>query len=220
MNPIKTNIVLALITLSFFNSTSIGSEIENTSEPINVDIIQVEIIEQEPVEDEYENTPPLAKFDYTKTSRIIERLRELAEMHNCIPVWDLVRVDIRFYGPWHLDISALTGNQGDFIFSCKSKDDKYVFKVIVAAKLGRNIWVGCPSEAYAGSTIPYPLGLSILDSKSSYYPSRDLSNWHTEEGQQGPTGKLPYGPVIDTATHDSGVVLTCHEGKWYGYLSH
>lgn len=178
---------------------------------------QVEVVES-PAGSEPE-WPPKATFDYTKESDVLNRLRKVARNNNCLPVWDLSGIDLNFFGPWHVDISELTGNQGDYIFICRSNSDKFKFNVILLAQNDREIWKGCPTKAYAGTSIPYPLGLAVYAQDSTFH-FRDLANWLSQDGKSGPAGVSPSDPVIDTAKHDSGVVLTCHKKIWYGFLYH
>ena len=170
----------------------------NDSSGIEVIPIEANVEATNPTTEEEPYVAPQATYNYAVNSRLLNRLRTVAGKFDCVPVWDLPGVDLNL-GPWHVDISDMTGNQNDYIFICRSKAKKYKFNVIVVADLNRKIWKGCPSEVYAGTTIPYPSGLAVDTSDNSS------------------------DPVIDTSRYDlgdSGIRLTCHKGKWNGYLAH
>lgn len=134
-----------------------SSETDRKSSDTEVIIIEslVEVVEN-PAGSELE-WPPKATFDYSQQSEVLDRLRKLARKNNCLPVWDLPGIDLDFFGPWHVDISELTGNRGDYIFTCRSNSDKFKFNIVLAARNHRKIWEGCPTRAYAATSVPYPL---------------------------------------------------------------
>lgn len=163
--------------------------------------------------------PPKATFDYTKNSPALDAMREEGKKNDCTPIWDIPGVNLKIYGPWHLNISSLTGNDDDYVFLCRYNKHISAYKLVIIASSNINGWEGCPSTTWTGFPIRGSSGLALYKSDSKYH-SRDMSHWHTDLGEQGPQGVNPTGPIIDTRKHDAGWVLTCYNRVWYGYFAH
>lgn len=148
----------------------------------------------------------------------MSKVNSLANEHDCTPLWQIASIG-NDASPWYVNISELSGTDGDFVFLCKKNTESYVFTVVVAANEQSTIWKGCPLSMDTGNMAPHPFGLKVRTIKDKEYFFLNLNRWEYENGEPGPD-EMPTEPMIDTSEQIAGDLFYCYEGRWLKLFVH
>ena len=143
----------------------------------------------------------------------LEKVKMLAEINDCTPLWHNPKVGpvIKF---WYSDISTITRRPDEFLFMCQLNSDPRVFRIIISTSSDRMLWKRCPSEIDLGPVVPFPSGLAVRTVEDPDYFRLKLSEWHYDEGTNGPEDTIPTAPIIDTSDKTAGELFYCYDGRW------
>ncbi|MDH5434316.1 MAG: hypothetical protein OEY19_10260 [Gammaproteobacteria bacterium] len=194
--------LFSLTSCAVFNNQQNDAVIDEETRTETVEVTDI-------VESIEEQLPP---YDFTK-------LEALAQKTNCNPLWKVKRIDPSV-SKWYVDVSELTGHEGDAAFICETKHQAYAYKIIVSVNKESEIWKNCPMVIDAGFTAPHPTTFRVINPEGTPLYESGMKGWQSKDRSPAPDNAKIVEPVIDTSGDDLGLMFYCYQSKWYAFFVH